>query len=216
MNGLNQYKLFNEIDYKLNIPSNIIVAGSSLSGKTTFLLTLLDNAEKMFNPCPNEIVYCYGEYNENIPRLEAKGFTVLYGIPTEEFIMSRQKPFVLILDDLMLLTNKKYLDDLFTKKSHHNNFCIIFLTQNPFDKNLSTARQNAHYIVMMRAPNAILHIRNLGIQLFPGKVNEFMKAYNDATKELYGYLLIDIHPSSFNELRLRTDIFSNNPTIYIL
>ena len=70
---------------------------------------------------------------------------------------------IVILDDLMLNARKEYLTSLFTKKSHHRNLSVIFLTQNLFQKKIKVARNNAQYIILMRAPNAALQIRNLGI-----------------------------------------------------
>jgi hypothetical protein len=82
-----------------------------------------------------------------------------------------------------------------------------------FDKNLLVARQNAHYIMLMRAPNSAMHIKTLAMQLFAEKFREFMNAYNDATKEPYGYLLIDLHPQSNPMLKLRTKILPDEDTV---
>lgn len=215
MNGSERIFISNDIKFK--IPSGMVIIGSSSSGKTTFLLRLLENFETMFDPVPREIVYAYGQYPKKdnyLPQLEAAGIIVIEGIPSEEFLAERAAPFLLILDDLMLSTNKKYLDELYTKRSHHENFSVIFITQNPFDKNLVTARQNAHYLILMRAPNASLQMKTLGVQLFPGS-NYFMDSYKDATKNPYGYLVVNLHPSSPNELRLSTDIFNEAITIYL-
>uniref|UniRef100_A0A914P3D4 Uncharacterized protein n=1 Tax=Meloidogyne incognita TaxID=6306 RepID=A0A914P3D4_MELIC len=81
----------------------------------------------------------------------------------------------------MYSIDEKYLSELFTKKSHHLNFGIIFITQNLFEKKLKVARQNSMYIVLTRAPNSALAVRNLGVQLFPGRLNYFLDAYRQAT-----------------------------------
>lgn len=214
MDGDFQNKPLDENELKFKIPSGIIIGGSSSSGKTTFLLKLLSRADEMFDPPPKEIIYAYGQFHEHVPLLKKAGVTIVSGLPSEEFLETRARPFLLVLDDLMLSANKKYLDDLFTKKSHHQNFSVIFITQNLFDKNLVTARQNAHYLILMRAPNSALQIRTLGTQLFAGNFQYFLDSYQDATKKAYGYIVIDIHPGSLPELRLRTDIF-NNPVIYL-
>jgi hypothetical protein len=73
------------------------------------------------------------------------------------------------------------------------------------------ARNNSQYIVLMSAPNAVLQVKNLGIQLFPREVNFFMGAYKDAIdSQKYGYLFLDLHPASRPELRVRTKIFSDD------
>ena len=64
-------------------------------------------------------------------------------------------------------------------------------------------------IILTRAPSSALAIRTLGTQLFPKNLAYFLDAYNQATKESYGYLVIDNHPASNSLLRLRTDILPN-------
>lgn len=83
------------------------------------------------------------------------------GLPNDEFLSKIQKPFILVLDDLMGEVEPKRLADLFTKKSHHNNFTVIFLSQNLFDKAMRVPRSNAQYIFLLRAPVGLdLYIAN--------------------------------------------------------
>lgn len=111
------------------------------------------------------------------------------GIPNEELLKNIPAPFILVLDDLMGEIDQKRLADLFTKKSHHNNFAVIFLSQNLFDKALRVPRTNAQFIFLMRAPNDMLSIRNLAHQLFPRENSFFLDAYKQACSNPYGYLL---------------------------
>jgi hypothetical protein len=120
------------------------------------------------------------------------------------------KPLLLILDDLLLAIEQRQLSELFCKKSHHQNFGIVFVTQNLFEPKIRTARQNAQYLVLMRSPNSALAIRNIGVQLFPGQLAYFMDAYKQATAQPYGYLVVDMHASSDPKLRLRTSIFKED------
>lgn len=84
--------------------------------------------------------------------MEREGVIVTAGLPSDEFLSKIAKPFILVLDDLMGEIDPKRLADLFTKKSHHNNFCVIFLSQNLFDKAMRVPRSNAQFIFLMRAP----------------------------------------------------------------
>ncbi len=117
------------------------------------------------------------------------------------------------MDDLMLSATDAYLAELFTRKNHHEMIFSIFISQNLFDKNLRVARSNSQYIILTRAPNAILSIRTLGSQLFPKQLNFFMDAYNQATKEAYKYLMIDMHAASHPQLKLRTNIFPEDKKV---
>jgi len=128
-------------------------------------------------------------------------------------IKEKSKPLLLILDDLMIEAKSGFMDLLLTRGSHHWGVSIVFVTQNMFEKSLKTARNNAHYLILLRNPAGQLQIRNLGVQLFPRQLNFFMDAYKSATEQNFGYLVVDMHPSSPDAVRLRTDIFSTNPPV---
>jgi len=201
------YQLYSNKDLKLKLPFGCVISGPSSSGKSTFVQKLIFNSNQLIDPPPKSILYCYGEYNPLVPELQRAGISIYSGVPPEDLIKKQPKPALIVLDDLMYSIEEKYLSELFTKKSHHLNFGIVFVTQNLFEKKLKVARQNSMYIVLTRAPNSALSIRNLGVQLFPGRLNYFLDAYRQATNNNYSYLFIDLHPSSDPKLRLRTNIF---------
>ena len=196
---------------KIRIPSGMIISGPSNSGKTRFVLRLLKQTDELFDPPPKAIVYCYGAYHSYIPELERSGVIVCSGVPTDELIRAQPRPFLLILDDLMYQINEKSLSEIFTKRAHHEGFSVIFITQSLFEKSLKVARNNAQYIVLMRAPNAALQIRNLGSQLFPRQLPFFLDAYRQATNKPYAYIFLDLHPASHSaSLKVRTNIFPDD------
>ena len=205
------YQTISTDELKLSIPSGIVVSGPSSSGKTALVLRLLKHADELFNPSPKAIskwlrcqlirfiaVWGYGEYSNLIPQLEREGVIVCAGLPEEDLVRRVPKPCILVLDDLMGEVDPKRLADFFTKKSHHNNFTVIFLSQNLFDKALRVPRSNAQYIFLMRAPNDMLSIRNLAHQLFPKQSSFLLDSYKQASVEPYGYLLSE----SFHSLML--------------
>jgi len=197
-------------DLKFKLPFGMIISGPSSSGKSTLLLTLIAESEELIHPKPKSILYCFGEMNNIVPLLQKSGVDVFSGVPPEDLIKRYPKPLLLILDDLNLSIDEKYLSELFTKKSHHQNFSIIFVTQNLFDKKIKVARQNSQYLMLMRSPNSMLSIRNIGVHLFPKQLDYFLDSYRQATKKPYGYLLVDMHASSDPSLRLRTNIFKED------
>nr|CAD2176689.1 unnamed protein product [Meloidogyne enterolobii] len=206
---LNNNTILNK-NLKFKLPFGMIISGPSSSGKSTFLTKLISQAFDLIDPKPISILYCYGEMSSIVPVLQRSGVNVYGGVPSEEMIKRSPKPLLLILDDLLLSIDEKYLSELFTKKSHHQNFAIIFVTQNLFEKKIKVARQNAQYLILMRSPNSALSVRNIGTQLFPRKLDFFLDAYRQATNEPYGYLLIDMHASSDPILRLRSNIFTDD------
>ena len=204
-------------DIKIRLPSGIIISGPSGSGKTSFLMQLLQHAEDFITPEPKAILYCYAQYNKHIPMLERAGIICCAGIPDDELIASLPRPLLIILDDLMGAVSEKYISDMFTRRAHHEGFSIIFIVQNLFEKHIRVARFNAQYLILMRQPNSMMNVRNIAQQLFPRNMGYFMAAYNDATAQPFGYLMIDLHAASNPVLRLRTNILpgEEDPTIYL-
>lgn len=139
------------------------------------------------------------------------------GVPEETQIrqLARQHDghLLLVLDDLMIGLRASLLDVLFTRGSHNWGCSVLLVTQHLFaSKELRIARNNAHYLVLMRNPAGALQVRNLATQIFPGaKAHRFfMEAYEDATSEPFGYLLIDMHPCTSNAFRLKTHIYPDD------
>jgi hypothetical protein len=139
------------------------------------------------------------------------------GMASEEQIKEHSKEcdgqLLLVLDDLMVGMDSHYLNTLFTRGSHNWQVSVILVTQHLFNKELRVARNNSHYLVLMRNPAGALQIRTLATQLFPNRSAYFMEAYSDACKQNFGYLLVDIHPSTPEVLRLRTHIYPGEKTV---
>jgi hypothetical protein len=195
-------------------PFTLILSGATGSGKTQWLLTFLKFNQELVDPPPKEILYCYGEINSSVLELRQKQhqgvvIEVYHGVPNREKIMTKQKPLLLVLDDLMLNMSADFLDLLFTRGSHNWNVSVVFVTQSLYGRNIRTARANAHLLVLMRNPSGQLQIRTVGSQLFPGRLGYFMDAYADATKEPFSYLVINMHPNAEEEHRLTSKIFPN-------
>jgi len=204
---------FSDKDLKFKIPFGMIISGPSSSGKSSFLLKLIAEASTLCHPPPKSILYCFGEMSTTLPELQKIGIPVYNGVPPEDLIKRQEKPLLLILDDLLLSISENYLSSLFTAKSHHQNFAVVFVTQSLFEKKIRVARQNAQYLILMRSPNSALSIRNIGVQLFPRQLDFFLDAYKQATAEPYGYLVIDMHAASDPLLRLRTNLFKNDDAL---
>jgi hypothetical protein len=178
----------------------MIISGSSLSGKSIFSQRLVKNIRRMVTHKIVKVIYCYGIFDPRIFELQ-KDISIpiefYQGMPSLEFLQSCEKPMLLILDDLMKEAAKSgFLDTFFTKGSHHLDISVILITQDLFFKDLKTSRNNAHYIILMRNPAGGRQVRDLASQLFPGKKRtSFLESYTNATKENFGYLMIDIHPA---------------------
>jgi hypothetical protein len=65
---------------------------------------------------------------------------------------------------------------------------------------------NAHYIVLFKSPRDKQQISMLARQVNPGRVQEFMRSYEDATSRPHGYLMLDLKPTTDDQQRLKTNI----------
>jgi hypothetical protein len=183
-------------------PFTSCLAGPTGSGKTAFVLCMIQNMKEMISPVPEKVIYCYGEFQPVFGKFPYIRFHE--GLPDSS--MFDGKPTLLVLDDLMSEANDS-ITDLFTKGAHHKSISVIFLTQNIFYKKHRTISLNSHYIVVFKNPRDAYQIGALARQMYPGKSQYMIEAYKDATIAPHSYLLLDLHPEQDEKLRLRTNIF---------
>ncbi|KAL3110853.1 hypothetical protein niasHT_014790 [Heterodera trifolii] len=199
------FQKFDEKHLQFRHPFTLTISGSTGSGKSEWVMRMLRNLNALVSEPISEIFYCYGELNPNIIQLQKSGHiggcrvVVHAGSPTEDQVNRRAKEsdgkLLMVLDDLMVGMGQQFLDTVFTRGSHN------------WGGELRVARNNSHYLVLMRNPAGALQVRTLASQLFPSKNNYFTEAYRDATEKQFGYLLIDMHPESPELLRLKTNIY---------
>ena len=208
------------MDPRFKCPCSIIIAGPSQSGKTTFTHNLL-KSKKAFNGNIKKIIYCYGEWQPSYDKMkkDVKNIHFFHGVPKNigNLFKKNERPGILILDDLMWdCGSSKQIVDLFTRGSHHCDITTLYLTQNLFppEKHARTISLNAHYIITFKNPRDAVSVRTLAQQAFPGHVPYVIESFQDATSKPYGYLLFDLHPSTPDDYRLRSNIFNSFPCVY--
>ncbi len=190
-------------------PFTAIIAGPTKAGKTVWVKNFIQYADLMIDSPPEEIYYCYTEWQPIYQDLANQGVKMIEGLPDmAQLKNSVNKPKLMILDDLMQeMKSDKKLVQLFTKGSHHWNLSVLHIVQNLFFDGLRTSRINAQYLILMKNPSDQLQASTLAKQLYPGKTNFFMEAYKDACSESYGYLVVDLTQDTPEEQRLQTNIF---------
>jgi len=193
-------------------PFTMVVAGPTSSGKTYWVKELIENAARCVSPPPEEIVYCYSIYQALFNQM-TRYVTFHEGLPSTDAFTDCKRRLV-IIDDLMSEADER-VRDLFTKGSHHLNLSVIFIVQNLFSKNkeMRTISLNSHYLVMFKAPRDVGQIATLGKQM--GRIKAVVEAYHDSTSRRHGYLLLDFKQSTPDDQRLKTDVFSNSPIVYV-
>jgi hypothetical protein len=173
----------------------------------------------MFDPVPSKIVYCYGEYQhlfddmaQTIPNID-----FIEGFPTNLYnILESHRKSLVIIDDLMSECSKdQRISDFFTKGSHHRGISVMYLTQNLFPpgRQPRTISLNSHYMVIFKNPRDSLGISTLARQMYPNNSNFLLELFQDTTEKPYGYLLLELHQLTPENMRLRTNILPNERQI---
>ena len=204
-------------------PTTVLIAGPTGCGKTQFLLKVLSS--KAIQPAPQRIVCVYGEWQsayEEMSRIAKQLGVKLEFVnnPTADAMADLYESFnanvrnLLILDDQM--ANHQIRKDqggsltkLFAQGSHHRNLTIIYIVQNLFNQSreMRNVSLNSHYMVLFKNARDKTQVRTLGQQMHPRDPHFLLGAFEDATSKQHGYLVIDLHPTAEDSVRIRTNIF---------
>ena len=201
---------------KLSHPFTCIVSGPSGCGKSSLVKSIIQH--DVIEPRPNNIVWLYAEDQPLYQSMTNVEF--IQGIPEDlETRFQRRHNNVLILDDLMTQCHSdERLTRLFSVGSHHKNLSIIFIIHNLFHygKEMRTVSLNSHYIILFKNPRDRLQISTLARQMYPGQSQFLVEAFQDATKEAYGYIIIDLKPTTTDKLRIRSGILpTDRQLVYV-
>ena len=192
-------------------PCNIFISGPSGSGKTEFVKRLIEYKDNLFQPVPETITWCYKEWQAAYALLqerEGPSITFVQGIPDDddELISDPSKAHLIIFDDMLGDKDEEKIKLWFTRKGHHRNASVIYITQNMYQQSKAnrTISLNAHYMVLFQNTRDKGQIKVLANQM---QLPHLLPAYNDAISQPHGYIVIDCHSKTLPMYRLRTDIF---------
>ena len=163
----------------------------------------------IFNEQLDRVYWYYGVHQPAFHnQLRSEGIIVEEGLPTNFHHIPPRS--IIVMDDLLSETKSaKAVTQLFTRFAHHNSCFVILAVQNMFEKGseLRTQHLNTQYMVIFKNPRDLLQIRILGSQMFPGKNSYLTSVFQNATQKPHGYLFIDTHQNTKDDIRLRTNIF---------
>jgi len=130
------------------------------------------------------------------------------GIPDDEneIVSDVAIPHLVVFDDMLGEKDEEKIKLWFTRKGHHRNASVIYITQNMFQQSKAsrTISLNSRYMILFRNERDKNQIKTLANQM---QAPHLIAAYQDATSKDHGYLVIDFHSRTQKELRLKTDIF---------
>ena len=213
-------KIYNMI---LQTPFNMIISGSSGSGKTTKLVKHLKYKDIMLDSTTAQVIFFYNEWQDSYEVLkQLKLVDKFYrGIPSHDELMDllldpgyksydKKQHKMLIFDDLVSEIQDDLLAKLFTIYGHHKNVSIILVTQalfNPRVNKFNILQENVHYLLLSKSPRDSSKVIYLAKQISPYNIHWVVQAFQDATQKAYSYLFFSFKQDCPEKLRVRTNIF---------
>ena len=202
--------------------TTISVSGTTSSGKSTFVYNLLKHKAVMFESNPDKVLYCHSGIHQPLFDLMEETLPSIQfhtGLPSENLLEEYSHSpncNIVVLDDLMdSVSSDKEMEKLFVLGAHHRRLIVIYINQNVYCKGSKsrTISLNTHFMVLMKNPRGLSQIICLSRQVFPGKSNLLVDAYEDCMKTPYSYLVVDLSPQASEEERLRSRIFPGEDTL---
>ena len=203
--------------FNLYANSNIMVIGSTFTGKTTAVLKIIK--QRKIHPMPKKIFYLYGAKQ---PFMDT--WNLDKQNPEIEFIKGLQldvidayiKPKLLIIDDLMLEQSKE-LSQHFLAGSHHMQTTTIYISHRVYlnDENYRLLSNNCSYMILLKSKRNRAEIARLAKQILGGDSQRLLDAYKYIMPNEYGSVLLSFHNKVPEELLVTTDWMSECPSVFL-
>ena len=196
----------------IDLPTNIVIAGSTNSGKSFLTLNLLKN-KQIFHPQPEQIVYLYKNYQ---PEFAKHSDHIQFINSLKDFHPTGRITILVIDDQLMQLTDE--IANYFIA-GRHSGISVIFLTQNIFhnDKRVRTINANSNHFVFLRSPRSLMQLHTLARQcIAKDNIKNLIQAYNDATESKYGYIWINLDPRVQSHMMVTSNICPTDESFPVL
>ena len=186
------------INFTIPHPATATICGSTGSGKTHLTLELIRRRREIFSEPLEKVVYICCDFQPAFYKLQAVDSDVRFTQNIKE-LETLTGPCLVIVDDFQDSLAKGELNELITKVylkySHHRNYSIVTLLQNPFSPGLRNVNINTQILILTDCPRDRSIIINISRQITPGRTQLLTQAYNAAVSNReFGYLVIDMSP----------------------
>ncbi len=172
--------------------------------------------ERMFEPWPDVILWVYTEDQPLFDTVSGVEFIEGFSADDiEEKIGDRTA--MLIIDDCMAQAAcDPKLTAFFTKKVHHRGISVCFIIQRLFppEKEFRTMSLNASYLILTKNCRDKSQIATLGSQVAPGS-RFLQESYRDATRDPFGYIVLDFKQETPESLIVRTNVLPNEGPVIV-
>jgi hypothetical protein len=184
-----------------------MVCGPTWSGKTSFIVALLDQRNDLFDVVPKTVYWFYGQETRHQEMLVKNNYVMHDGLP-DSFDFCEPNS-VIVLDDLMTeAAGNAAVTALYTKSAHHRPYFVITMLQNLFfqSKEMRNRHLNTQYYTIFKMPRDLRQLSTLSQQMYPSKKNYLVEIYNRECTEPHSYLFLDLHQMTSELIRVRKNI----------
>ncbi|KAK7500206.1 hypothetical protein BaRGS_00008429 [Batillaria attramentaria] len=201
----------------LQHPFTLLLAGPSGCGKTVFISRLIQLCRTRISPPIDRVVYVYHQHQHTFEQLARDSPVPIQFAESLDLAELTGNCFLVIDDFMGDKAVESKVADYFIKKSHHQNTSVAYMVQNVFHTSPlhRTISLNSHYIWLGKNPRSADQILRLALQVFPKNHRFLREAYEDATKDAYGYLFLDFKQTTPNEHRVRSCVLDDEPVVYV-
>jgi len=195
----------------LNLPFRMLIIGGSGSGKTQTLMNIIHNMNDTFNEIyvitknKQEPIY---EYLED--KLGSKGVSVVEEInnaPNLDKDIDKKDQTLIVMDDLVLESNQKPLEEYFIR-ARKQNCSLIYISQSYYAVP-KMIRKNLNYLVIKQLSSLQDLFRIMREYSLGDNKAQIKKLYENATTDnKQDFLLVDLDAPPENRFRKNfNDIF---------
>ena len=214
---------FNESDIQFHHPFRILAAAASGCGKSFWCKRFLDNLSTLTETKFDKIIYVYHTHQPLYEEIKREHPNIIWIRGLEEDTLetctaNRSQLKLIVFDDLMpTISNSKDFAELATTLSHHMNVSYILTLQNLLYQGTQsrTIHLQCTAYVLFKSPRDVTQVKVLANQLGIMSPQFVKRVHREATRDKFQYLVIDLHISTPDSLRLRSGIFPGEKlTIY--